>query len=110
MHAPRLRLQRCARGRRGYSPRRRSCRGPFRRPPRSPTALPSLRQPISCVLARILGGRTLRLPILSAGAGERTNPFFVLGELGGGAGINHLAVVKHIGTVGDLNGGAHVLL
>ena len=49
-------------------------------------------------------------PILGAGAGERAHPLLVLGKFGGGAGINYLAVVKHVGAIGDLDGGHGVLV
>src|SRR5262249_2834702 len=56
------------------------------------------------------GVRAFRLPALGAGAGERAHALLVLAELGGGARIDDLAVVEHIGAVGDLDGRAHVLL
>src|SRR5579883_2823374 len=48
-------------------------------------------------------------PLLGAGAGERANALLVPGEFGCLAGIDHLAVVEHIGAVGNLDRGAHVL-
>jgi hypothetical protein len=56
--------------------------------------------------------RLLRMcsrPFLRAGAGQRTDPLFILGEFGGEARIDHFAVVEHIGAVGDLDRRPHVL-
>ncbi len=52
----------------------------------------------------------MRLPFFRTGAGERADPLFVLGELGRGTRPHHLAVVEHIGAIGDLNRGADILL
>ena len=50
------------------------------------------------------------MPLLGAGAGERLHPRLVGGKLAGRPGIDHVAVVEHIGVVGDFERHAHILL
>ena len=49
-------------------------------------------------------------PGLGAGTGKRAHPGLVGSELGSGALIDDAAVVEHVGSVGDLDGGANILL
>ncbi len=48
-------------------------------------------------------------PFLGAGAGQRPDAGFVGGEFMRGSGIDHDAVVQHIGVVGDFETHARVL-
>ena len=49
-------------------------------------------------------------PGLGAGTGKRPHPGLVGRQLGSGALIDDAAVVEHVGSVGDLDGGANILL
>lgn len=63
--------------------------------------------------SRRFGDRLIRFaqfPLLGAGAGKFAHTMLVPPELVGIALIHHLAVVKHIGAVGDFHGGPHILL